>query len=90
MSTSTGFDRKNVVLAVVDSLSQVLNRPLPDVTESTRLFHDLDLDSTSVLGLLMSLEDALGMEVDPESLEQHHLETVGALTDFIVEHSTRL
>ncbi len=59
------------------------------MTATTRLFDDLDLDSTSVLGLLMALEDSLDMEVDPESLEQHHLETVGSLTDFVVEHSTR-
>ncbi|MFE6235997.1 acyl carrier protein [Cellulosimicrobium sp. NPDC057862] len=81
--------RERVVGAVVEALSSVLGRPLPDVTEATRLFDDLDLDSTSVLGLLMALEDSLDMEVDPESLEQHHLESVGSLTDFVVEHSTR-
>ncbi|CPU66432.1 acyl carrier protein [Cellulosimicrobium sp. MI9406] len=93
MSTSTepqeALGRERVVGAVVEALSSVLGRPLPDVTSTTRLFDDLDLDSTSVLGLLMALEDSLDMEVDPESLEQHHLETVGSLTDFVVEHSTR-
>jgi acyl carrier protein len=93
VSTSTepqeALGRERVVGAVVEALSSVLGRPLPDVTATTRLFDDLDLDSTSVLGLLMALEDSLDMEVDPESLEQHHLETVGSLTDFVVEHSTR-
>lgn len=95
MSTSTNTEsqealgRDRVVGAVVEALSNVLGRPLPDVTDATRLFDDLDLDSTSVLGLLMALEDSLDMEVDPESLEQHHLESVGSLTDFVVEHSTR-
>ncbi|MBD5785593.1 acyl carrier protein [Cellulosimicrobium terreum] len=82
------MDRERVVSAIVEALSSVLGRALPDVTESTRLFADLDLDSTSVLGLLMALEDTLEMEVDPEALEQHHLESVGSLTDFVVEHST--
>lgn len=84
------IDRESILGVVVEALSTVLGRPLSDVTEATRLFDDLDLDSTSVLGLLMTLEDLLDMEVDPESLEQHHLESVGALTDFIVSHSIRV
>ncbi|MCB7135521.1 acyl carrier protein [Cellulosimicrobium marinum] len=89
MSTTAELSRERVVGAVVEALSSVLGRPLPDVTESTRLFDELDLDSTSVLGLLMALEDSLDMEVDPEALEQHHLESVGALTDFVVDHSAQ-
>lgn len=88
MTAIAASDRSQVVQAIVDALASVLDRSLPDVTESTRLFQDLDLDSTSVLGLLMALEDELDMEVDPESLEQGHLETVGTLTDFIINHST--
>ncbi|MEK8227042.1 acyl carrier protein [Oerskovia sp. M15] len=89
MTTTAATSREPIVLAIVEALSGVLGRPLTDVTEDTRLFEDLNLDSTSVLGLLMALEDSLGMEVDPEALEQHHLESVGALTDFVVEHSTQ-
>src|SRR5690606_20952883 len=35
--------RDRVVGAVVEALSSVLGRPLPDVTDATRLFDDLDL-----------------------------------------------
>ncbi|SCL35017.1 acyl carrier protein [Micromonospora nigra] len=74
-----------VVSAIVAALAEVLGQDLTDVTEQTRLFDDLSLDSTSVLGLLMALEDALDMQVDPEGLEQSHLETVGSLAAFITE-----
>jgi acyl carrier protein len=78
-------DRQQILDAIVVALSEVLRPELAGVTEETRLFDDLGLDSTSVLGLLMALEDALDMQVDPESLEQRHLETVGALAGFIGE-----
>ncbi|MEU5667947.1 acyl carrier protein [Streptomyces longwoodensis] len=74
-----------IVAAIVTALCDVLGQELTDITAETRLFDDLSLDSTAVLGLLMALEDALDMEVDPESLQQHHLESVGALAGFIAE-----
>jgi acyl carrier protein len=76
---------QQIVSAIVTALEEVLRQELTDVTEQTRLFDDLSLDSTSVLGLLMALEDNLDMQVDPEGLEQSHLETIGALATFIAE-----
>ncbi|MBQ1076216.1 acyl carrier protein [Micromonospora sp. C31] len=83
--TTTQTADPQVVSAIVAALAEVLGQDLTDVTEQTRLFDDLSLDSTSVLGLLMALEDALDMQVDPEGLEQSHLETVGSLAAFITE-----
>ncbi|WP_117212769.1 acyl carrier protein [Allorhizocola rhizosphaerae] len=78
-------ERQEIFDAIVSALDEVLRQDLSGVTEQTRLFDDLNLDSTGVLGLLMALEDALDMQVDPESLEQRHLESVGALASFIAE-----
>ncbi|MET9566631.1 acyl carrier protein [Streptomyces tauricus] len=78
--------QQELVSTVIEALSEVLGEPLPDATENTRLFDELHLDSTSVLSLLMALEDALDLEVDPESLEQHHLDTVGALAGYVTEN----
>lgn len=83
--TVAGTDRQQIIDAIVAALEEVLRQDLSGVTEETRLFDDLNLDSTGVLSLLMGLEDALDMQVDPESLEQRHLESVGALTTFIAE-----
>ncbi|MDB1085983.1 acyl carrier protein [Streptomyces sp. ACA25] len=77
--------RAQLIPAIVTALSEVLGQELTDVTEDTRLFDDLQLDSTSVLSLLLALEDGLGLEVDPESLEHHHLESVGSLAGYVAE-----
>ena len=83
---SSDTRREDVVRAVVAALADAVGHPLAEVTESTRLFDDLSIDSTSVLGLLMNLEDGLNIEIDTDSLEQRHLESVAALTDFVIEN----
>ena len=77
------MDRTQIVEHVRISLSEVLNRELPELTEQTRLFEDLALDSTSVIELLMGLEDTIGLEIDPDDLEPEVFQTVGRLTDYI-------
>jgi acyl carrier protein len=69
--------------AVVRALSRVLGRELPDVTAQTRLFEELNLDSTSVLELLMTIESDLDVEFDPDALEPRHFESVGSLSDYV-------
>ncbi len=75
-------DRDQVVTAIGAALGNVLDNELPEITESTRLF-ELGLDSTSVLELLLQLEDALGQEFDNESLQMSDFETVGTLAGFV-------
>ncbi len=76
------MDRETALTVIGTCLSEVLERELPDLTEDTRLFDDLHLDSTSVLELLMALEDTLGIEIDPENLDMADFVTVGTLTDY--------
>lgn len=83
--TTVETGNEQIVNVIVTALEEVLRQELTDVTVETRLFDDLNLDSTSVLALLMTLEDALDTQVDPESLEQAHLESVGSLAAFLAE-----
>jgi acyl carrier protein len=69
--------------SVVKALCLVLQKDEAEMDADTRLFEDLNLDSTSVLELLMAIEDELNVEFDPDSLEQHHFATVGSLCTFI-------
>lgn len=71
------------VEAIRAALTEVLHRELPELDEQTRLFEDLHLDSTSVLELLMGLEDALDIEVDPDELRAEDFTTVGALAEYV-------
>jgi acyl carrier protein len=88
MTTSlpTEAGRQEVVRAVVAALADAVGHPLPDVTEDTRLFDDLNIDSTPVLGLLMNLEDNLDIQINTDDLEQRHLRSVASLTDFVIEN----
>jgi acyl carrier protein len=76
-------NRPEIVEAIGKCLAEVLKHQAADLSETTRLFDDLHLDSTSVLELLMVLEDNIGLEVDPESLNMDDFRTVGSLADYV-------
>lgn len=76
--------RHDVIHPITVALSEVLGRDLPDLPEETRLFEDLSLDSTTILELLMALEDVLGVVVDPDTLEPDHFTTLGTLADYVI------
>jgi acyl carrier protein len=80
-------ERARVTAHVIAALSGVLKQELPDADENTRLFDDLGLDSTSVLELLMLIEDEMAVEFDTDTLEQRHFESVGSLAGYVVEQS---
>jgi acyl carrier protein len=80
------MDRGTALTVITTCLSEVLERDLPGLAEETRLFDDLHLDSTSILELLMALEDTLGIEIDPENLDMADFLTVGTLTDYVLRN----
>ncbi|RBM20474.1 acyl carrier protein [Streptomyces sp. PT12] len=77
------MDRTEIVGHLRTALSAVLNRPLDELAPELSLFDDLALDSTSVIELLMSLEDTVGLEIDPDELGPEVFRTVGTLTDYV-------
>jgi acyl carrier protein len=77
------MNRSELTAAVTRCLAEVLKRDLPDVTEETRLFDDLHLDSTTVLELLMALEESADVEFDVEELNMDDFRTVGTLADSV-------
>jgi acyl carrier protein len=77
------MDRSQTVTAISAALVEVVHHELPDLTEDTRLFEDLQLDSTGILELLMALEENVGIEVDPDSLGMENFNTVRSLADYI-------
>lgn len=77
------MDRTQIVEHVRVALGEVLNRQIDSLAEETRLFEDLALDSTSVIELLMGLEDTMDIEIDADELEPEVFQTVGSLTDYV-------
>lgn len=87
MSTATvaSGDRAAVIDAIAEAIRGVLRAQIEAVSESTRLVEDLGMDSSAVFGLLLELEDALGIRVDTDILELRDLATVGSLADFVAK-----
>ena len=77
------MNRTEIVDHIRVALSAVLNREVVEFDLDSRLFEDLALDSTSVIELLMSLEDTIGLEIDPDELGPESFRTVGSLTEYI-------
>jgi acyl carrier protein len=77
------MNRAEIITHLRAALSEVLNREVGELRPDQRLFEDLDLDSTSVIELLMSLEDTIGLEIDPDELGPEVFQTVDTLTDYI-------
>jgi acyl carrier protein len=77
--------------SIADRTKQVLGgmvgRDPATLTDDTRLFAELGMDSTNALELLMQLEDELGVRIDADNLQQSDLETVGSLTGYFAEQA---
>ncbi|WP_042433064.1 acyl carrier protein [Streptacidiphilus anmyonensis] len=77
------MERQKILTVIEEALTVVLERPVPGLTEETALFDELRLDSLAVLGLLMTVEEATGIAVDPEELDIDHLRTVRSFADYV-------
>lgn len=73
----------DVVALISRCLGEVLRINPPQLTEDTMLPGDTGLDSLSTLELLMAVEEATGIKFDPDTIDQNHFSTVGALTDYV-------
>jgi acyl carrier protein len=77
------MEREQLTGSIGTVLGRVLKTDLPDLTEQVRLMEDLNLDSTSVLELLLEIEDELGIQIDVEGIEQKDFATLGSLADLV-------
>lgn len=78
------MERQTIIGKLETAFSDVLERTVRDLDEGVRLTDDLHMDSTSMLELLMALEEAFDTELDPENLDIEDFATVGTLTDLII------
>jgi acyl carrier protein len=83
MTKGMTMERQLAAAKVRAALEHVLKRDLGDLPDSTRVFDDLHLDSTSVIELLIAIEDETGLEVDVDALDPEVFITVGAMVEFV-------
>ncbi|GIE32345.1 acyl carrier protein [Actinoplanes italicus] len=77
------MNREQIVEHIRVALATVLDRKIPQLDADARLVEDLGLDSTTVVELMMALEDSIGLEVDLDELEPEVFSTVATLADFM-------
>ncbi|WP_093171126.1 acyl carrier protein [Sinosporangium album] len=75
----------DVIGVVIATLAEMQSRGPESISAEMRFFEDLSFDSTSVLELLMRLENELDVEFDPETLEPSDFETVRSLALYVEE-----
>ncbi len=78
------MERAEVIEHIRRSLVVILNRQIPEFSAQTRILEDLEVDSMRFIELLVSLEDTIGLEVDPDTFEPEIFQSVGAFADYIV------
>jgi acyl carrier protein len=76
-------DRDRLVGSICALLPRVLQRDVPDATESTALMADLAMSSTTALELMLVLEEDLEIEISVEDLDRTDFGTVGSLADYV-------
>ena len=78
--------RQRVVDTICSLLPRFVKREMPDASAETRLV-DLNLSSSSMLELMLEVEDAVEIQVDVEDFEDDDMETVGRLATYVAGHS---
>ncbi|MBL4839152.1 MAG: acyl carrier protein [Kordiimonadaceae bacterium] len=79
------LDRDAVLLKVKAVLAEIVNdEKVLEMPPTTSLKDDLGIDSMNSLVLLMNLEKELeGFEVDVETLDASHFESIGSIRDYV-------
>ncbi|MEZ8142110.1 hypothetical protein A1OO_19250 [Enterovibrio norvegicus FF-33] len=82
------MQRENAYQNMVAILKSTITIPEDvELAENTSLRDDLGMDSLGSLTFLMELEESIdGFSIDPESLEERHFSSIGAMVDYIVEN----
>lgn len=77
------LSRNELTGSIGTVLRRVLRADLPPLTDDVRLMEDLNLDSTSVLELLLEIEEELDIQIDVEGIAQEDFATLGTLVDLV-------
>ena len=77
-------ERKNQMLEkLIEIVEEQLNVEGKEITEKTNFKEDLGVDSLDLFELVMALEEAYGIEIPSDDLE--NITTVGAVMDYLKE-----
>ncbi|WP_210470968.1 acyl carrier protein [Sporosarcina sp. 6E9] len=76
------MNKEKMIELIISAIKEVVNVDHA-IQKDTKLFDDLSLDSTSIIELLMVLEDVVpNLIIDPEELKADHFKTVETLSEY--------
>jgi acyl carrier protein len=80
---------EGVVRRIAAVLARVMEEPAlaGRVTPDTSLLYDLGIDSLHMIRFLLEVEEEFNVEIDFESLDTEHLESVKAFCAFALDES---
>lgn len=78
--------RTQIIESIYPLLPRVLQREVPEASETTRLMEDLALTSSTTLELLLELEEVLDIQINVEDISEGDVTNLGALADYIASH----
>ena len=71
----------NYTTIVIEAITKLIKKPIADISTTSNLQDDLQLDSLDVVELLMDIEDASLQDLDPSTFE--NCKTVGDLINIL-------
>lgn len=78
--------REQIMSSLCELMQQNLEVKLPEnVTEASRVYQDLFIDSIMVLQLIVYVEEEFGISVPEEDVDPAVFQTLGSLVTFIEE-----
>jgi acyl carrier protein len=78
--------REQIMNSLCELMQQNLEVKLPEnVTEASRVYQDLFIDSIMVLQLIVYVEEEFGISVPEEDVDPAVFQTLGSLVTFIEE-----
>ena len=77
--------REEIVSGLAEVLEEVAGTPADKVTTEAAFYKDLDVDSLTMVEVVVACEERFGVRIPDEALEQ--LTTVGDAVDYIAGHA---
>lgn len=74
-----------MVKNIVDILCEVKNEPelISTITKESDIINDVGIDSLQMISLMLRVEEEFGVNIDFETFEYAHLESVEKFSKFI-------
>ena len=82
MTTTSAMSRTEITSALAEVLEEVAGTPVDKVTPEAAFDKDLDVDSLTMVEVVVACEERFDVRIEDDQLEQ--LKTVGDALDLIV------